>query len=92
MPRIIYKYDLSGGTVQLPKNATILKVAEQNDHLCLWANVDSSDEPLELRSFEAIPTGIPLDERPRRYIDTVLLSNGLVFHIYELLNNDRTHA
>lgn len=84
--KTIYKYSLEltdAQIVNLPEDAEVLSVREQNHVLCLWALVDTKAKsvPTKIRIFG---TGHPfdLDEYKCVFIDTVLASNGLVWHVF----------
>ena len=81
---IIHKYPLSiTGTQQLtlPESHTILKVAEQNGSLYLWAQVDT-EQPDTTLHIVIVESGQELPIYGYTYIDTVLMSSGLVWHVY----------
>jgi hypothetical protein len=103
--RTIYKYEipLAGEAVVLmPKYAQLLKFAmqfiEKNDCagnlLCVWAVVDTGNEPEE-RIFQIFGTGHPLpenavvawgiDDGHSNYRDTIL-DGPFVWHIFEKNN------
>lgn len=84
--KTIYKYPLElsdAQIVNLPDEAELLAVREQNQVLCLWALVDTKAKvmPAKIRIFG---TGHPFDlnEDECVFIDTVLASNGLVWHVF----------
>lgn len=87
--RTIYKYNLQifdTQYIQLPKEAKILCVQTQNDKPQLWAEVDTTKPPAEMRMIEIFGTGNPMSEeigQSRIYISTFQLQDGLVFHVYE---------
>jgi hypothetical protein len=84
----IFKYtlDFQGSektTVELPKNSQILEIQEQDSKIRLWDLVDVHEEK-EAREFRIIGTGwIINDLEGWRYMKTVKMHNGLVWHIYE---------
>lgn len=83
-PNTIHKYPLFMGdevAVMMPAGAKVLHVGEQEGGLTLWAQVDQS-QPFERRVFSIRGTGHPLGE-VGRFIGTVVMSYGLVWHIYE---------
>ncbi|RLD64542.1 MAG: hypothetical protein DRJ01_00480 [Bacteroidetes bacterium] len=77
-------YDIN--ILHLPYNSKILKVAEQDEKLMVWYIYDYSYiEKKEKRIFYIYGTGNPIDTydvRTREHIDTILMSNGLVWHIF----------
>lgn len=86
----IFKYQLANHGVrhiEMPIDAVILSVREQNNIACLWALVDTSKQ-LENRVFDIYVTGeeITVPEQ-KRFIGTVLLNNGdFVVHVFEIIN------
>ena len=85
--KVIYKYPLAitdCPVVSLPKDATIVKVGNQGDSLFIWAVVDDTSEEVA-RNFRIFGTGHPIpDDESLIFIDTVLMPNGLVWHIFSL--------
>lgn len=81
----IYKYPISitqsFSYLQIPKNAIPLSVHEQNNQICLWAQVDPSQSIVNV-PIHIVPTGetIP-DYQDTKFIGTVHI-NHLVFHIF----------
>jgi hypothetical protein len=91
--KIIYKFRFNHQLEEfiMHKNAKILSVQNQMNTLCLWAEVDTSNDN-ETRSFFAYNTGQAFgyedfkDFHHREYIGTVLLRGGYdVVHVYELI-------
>ena len=97
--RIIYKYPLEVKDYQvvtMPKNAQILTVQAQREKPCIWALVDTDNEPEERyfrmagpekRYFRMAGTGHPirLKDKLLRYIGTFQLMGGdLIFHVFEI--------
>ena len=79
----VWKYPLFSpvSAVGMPRGAEILHVASQGGVPTLWALVDSA-EPREQRTFVVVPTGSPVEEG-LAHVGTALLSDDLVFHIFE---------
>lgn len=87
MSKFIYKYPLTmrACSVDLPKGAEILSVANQGNRIVLYALVDS-EQPLEQRAIELILTGqeIVTPQYLGRFVGTVLLDGGaFVVHVFE---------
>lgn len=88
--KTIHKYTLEITDVQiieLPSSSTILKIAEQRGVLCMWVELDTNNNSIK-RHFRIIGTGHELEQHvfdliEWSHIDTVLMANGLVWHIYE---------
>ncbi len=74
--------------VRMPVDTTILFVGEQNNKICIWAEVNP-EAKTEERNFEVYGTGhnIHYDMGTnRKYLGTAMLYSGsLVFHVYEYL-------
>ena len=81
--KVIWKYKLSGtGKLEIPKAAEILSVHEQHDDIYIWALVES-DNTVEFRHFSVIGTGWEITHDAKKFIGTVHLKSGLVFHVFE---------
>jgi hypothetical protein len=85
---IIYKYDLQEAKKQsvfLPKNSKLLSIREQNNKLQMWFMIDTKESEEEENVFYIFGTGFPaLDDMENlQFIDTVLMSSGLVWHIFK---------
>lgn len=91
MSKVIYKYEVLGGAgyTMLPKSAVILHVGEQDGLIFLWAEVDDSDiTPTVEHSIGIVPTGVRMHQtqnRTYKFLGTVQMKSGLVFHIYDAL-------
>ena len=92
MKETIYKYVLNVDDkqqVSIPLDAEILSVQMQGESLCMWALIDTENEP-ENRTFEIFGTGHSIHWEmgvERKFISTFQIpSRGLVFHIFERLN------
>ncbi len=81
----IWKYPLDvvdDQTVQMPSQAELLTVNDQNDHFCLWVRVNT-DNPLLNRKISIRGTGHPADD-VGKYIGSMYPYNGkLVFHVFD---------
>jgi hypothetical protein len=85
--KTIWKYTLTPGeVVRMPEGAVVLTAREQNDQICIWAEVDPA-KANEVRQFEIFGTGHPMPADmgvERKYIGTASLYDGkLIFHVYE---------
>ena len=82
----IYKYPLTivdEQDVPMPRNARLLSVQLNRDHVCLWAVVDP-DEDIELRRIFCHGTGHDVDPNATRHLGTVQMRQGtLVFHFFD---------
>lgn len=71
--------------VHMCPSAKPLYVDFQNNELCLWAEVETSENPVE-RVFEVYGTGermYPEENFVREYIGTAITNNdSTVFHVY----------
>ncbi len=93
MKKSIWKYVINPSilTIEMPKDAEILTVQQQNGEACIWALVNPDAEKEE-RVFEIFGTGHNIllgdyNEIRRRYINTFQLNGGaLVFHLFERVN------
>lgn len=82
----IFKYGLEPVTViDLPKDAEILTVQNQNGTPQMWVLLDP-DAPTVKRTFLIYGTGHNFDMKHYRYEGTFQLESGvLVFHVFESL-------
>lgn len=82
--RKVYKYDIVHGdtSFELPQGYKILAVQEQYGQLVLYADVDIGEESLDIVTIRIIGTGHTIPDVPLEYINTIMESNGLVWHAY----------
>lgn len=86
--RVIHKQELEiVGEQTLPMKASdlLLKIAVQNGRLCVWylTETETNYLPLLPRTFRIVGTGYNLgDISVGDYVDTVLMPNGNVWHIF----------
>ena len=92
MTKVVYKYKLEILTIQnvtLPINSEILSIQKQRDELYLWALIELNEDETETRCIEINGTGYNLNYNMninRTYLTTVCMSDNLVLHIFELIN------
>ena len=82
--RTIWKYELGildEQSINMPCPAKLLKVGEQNGVLCVWMEVDPSNKQ-ETQKFYIRGTGHELTGQESRFCGTVVMSYGLVWHVY----------
>lgn len=81
--QVIYKYRITDN-MEMPKDAQIIRVGEQDGELVLWAIVTVGSSNVR-RYIYVIGTGreTDFDLRAATYHGTVQQSNGLVWHIFE---------
>jgi len=90
----IYKYQLKVTNVQsieMPSDAEILTVQNQNDIVTLWAKIDSNNTIVAERTIVIIGTGHPFKNvmgRFNKYIGTVMVGS-LVWHVHENIIGDK---
>jgi hypothetical protein len=87
--RTVYKYPLPLNdrvTLEIPRGAKPLYVAEQNGQLCLWALVDP-EHVEEERGFYILGTGQrTTDDKTTQYVGTAICDGGrFVWHVFEAL-------
>lgn len=81
----IYKYPLPSFDciIEMPRNAEIKYVGNQNGNIVLWAMINELDE-ISKRCFKVFPTGANIDTG--NYIGTVLQVGGaFVWHVFEIV-------
>lgn len=88
MRNIIYKYEfgswLGSRSINMPKDAALLKIGIQGDWVYGWFMVDT-DKPEECRHFEIIGTGQEvLDMDRKKHLGTVITDSSLVWHVFEV--------
>lgn len=86
----IFKYELEIKDFQeidFPVGTNVISVKEQNGKLCIWAEVDVRClNSLRDKSIAIVGTGhdinFQIGDFHYVFIDTVVMSNGLVLHVY----------
>lgn len=70
---------------EMPRYAHVLSVANQNECLAIYAEVDPNKQPVT-RRFRVAGTGHPLElPAGSGFVGTVLFRGGsLVFHVFDL--------
>lgn len=85
--QVIYKYLANIGditTLMLPKEAKILNVQKQGQHICFWALHSSEATLIESKRILRVGTGHPFDDtKEYQYIGTVQ-DGSLVWHYFEV--------
>ena len=85
----IYKYTLNiedRQGLEMPTGAKILSAKNQGDNICLWALVDTEEKMTMTYEIEIFSTGNPVyenDKTFREFIDTCVMPNGLVWHLFK---------
>lgn len=71
--------------INLPANAEILCVQNQNETICIWVQLDPNEQKMQQRAICIIGTGREIIHPSRlKYIDSIQMIKGdLVWHIYE---------
>ena len=74
--------------LNLPEAAKILKCGVQDNKVVMWAEVNTEYQT-QPREFSVFGTGWDMADRDDqydswKYIDTVQMPSGLVWHIYEI--------
>lgn len=89
MNNTIWKFSLGHGTfvdIKMPKGSDLLTVEIQDGCPHLWVAVDP-DRETETRVFAVYGTGHIINRyNKKKFIGTVFLNNGLVFHVFEMLH------
>lgn len=83
----VFKYTIEPDdyvTLQLPLDAEVLSVQEQNGHPQMWALVDPR-KATESRTFRLAGTGHEIEDDNPKFIGTFQMKElGLVFHLFEV--------
>lgn len=85
----VWKYILTASAINhiaMPAGGEIISCGLDGDkNLCVWAEVDSSEEAKDQKLI-AVGTGMILpdeaDDEIRQFIGSVTMPDGLVWHIY----------
>lgn len=84
--RSVWKWTLYPTDIQeiaMPEGTEIIAVAEQQGELVMWGICNIS-APNQTRVFAVVGTGNPApDLSDSRHIGTVVMSYGLVWHVFE---------
>ena len=86
MMKTIYKYELpltDTPVIQMPNGAKVLSAGEQMGKLFVWAHVNP-DVDLVPHQFRVAGTGHRMEQLLEGFIGTVLMVNGLVWHVFYL--------
>ena|SRR5690606_29381183 len=82
----VWRYEvrpLTSQEIRMPKGAVPLHVAEHPaGEVSMWALVDTRAER-EMREFTVAGTGWQIVADGPRYVGTVPMRDGLVFHVFE---------
>jgi hypothetical protein len=84
--KTIFKYSLEitdTQIIRIPKKSKILSVQTQNGIPCIWALVETNEEPVD-RKIAVIGTGNPFWLKEYDFLGTIQTRQGaLVWHIFE---------
>jgi hypothetical protein len=93
MPTTIWKYEIHGGSMLLPKGAILLCVQAQEGNPCLWAEVNPQEAEMVPRNFLIYGTGwviADIKNIKKVYVGTYQ-QGPYVWHVYEdISNGDQT--
>lgn len=78
----IWKFQVSG-IIEMPADAKILTVQNQNGDPCIWALVDPNQK-MDARMFTIVGTGKPFDDTNTVYIGT-FQDGPFVWHLFEII-------
>lgn len=76
-----YKIDPGHNLVLMPSSSTVISAAEQMGFMVIWAIVDPQCKPVE-REIYAAGTGHDFHQRGMKFINTVQMPSGLVWHVF----------
>lgn len=89
----VYKYELEikdFQEIEMPNGALVLSAKEQNGKLCIWAEVDLRNTTTKPKKIAIVGTGHDINFKIGFYeysfLDTVVMSYGLVWHVYAFNN------
>ena len=81
MKKVIYKYKIVNGPIELPFAAKILKVGMQRDTPTMWALINPETKT-ESRNFVVIGTGDEFDDTDMKHVET-FFDGPFVWHLFE---------
>ena len=90
--KTIYKYNLDitdSQLIELPIDSEILSVKCQDNFLCMWLLIEVGTIETTSLEIEIFGTGNPIYENnktSRKFVDTVVMPNGLVWHVFIRIN------
>jgi len=93
--RVVFKYQLMAmqtQSLQLPLGAELLDVQMQDDHMMLWVLQDPHGYETEERRIHVIGTGWMLPQVGLRHVGTVQQFTGLVWHVFEEVQDGSDQA
>jgi hypothetical protein len=70
--------------IMMPSGAVILSIQTQDNEPKMWCLCDVSQQKVK-RFFRMAGTGHDIELEVMEFIDTFQLANGLVFHVFEIL-------
>lgn len=87
--RTIHKYELKINDelqgFSLPHNSGLIHFGEQDGQLFMWVEVNTTEKEYSDCVFFVVGTGQEIDQDGvSQHCKTVQMSNGLVWHIYEI--------
>jgi hypothetical protein len=82
--RTVYKYDLILGynSLYLPEGSKVVHVGEQYGNLTMWVEHTIANSA-SYRTFNVYGTGQPFLDDNAVHVGTAVMSNGLVWHVYD---------
>lgn len=82
--RCMYKYEIRGEELSLPKGAKIRYAGSQNSKWYLWAEVDT-DAMIETRTFRVFGTGEPIPHMRWKEWEWIATwqDGSFVWHLFE---------
>lgn len=94
--KTIWKYSILSGNrdgakveIMMKKGAKILYLDEQNNDICMWAEVDTEAEEIK-RYFQVVGTGHEINQNMGtvwEYVGSAKVEGGkFVFHIFERIS------
>lgn len=78
----IYKYPITGSSIEMPEGAEVLHVGAQGHNVFVWAKVDSEAD-MEKRTFIVVGTGWEVPDDSCEFVGTAQTADGFVWHLYE---------
>ncbi len=94
--KTIYEYimqETDMQTVLMPRGYDQLAIQCHNGRLTLWAMVDPAETRTDAEVFRIVGTGHRFEDADKcRYLSTVQMNTGLVWHVFLRVIADKEHG
>ena len=82
--KTVYKFKVNSENcrVEIPVGAQILSAGAQALDLFVWAIVETDETQWKMVDMTIVGTGHPLPRKLGKFLSTVQMEHGLVFHVF----------